>query len=432
MSTWKNVCYTLISLVLTRPDNCLIAGHTEPKLQRRLSLSNGYVDDFNSNEGMMNLPLCSTQFYSFGFDTVSQLTRGLGGRLAMVLGDLVIHMPYLGEQFNEEDSNWFLKEKDWPYWVAIHEFGHARALRAYTPKSFKGYRNKANGGGETIENSALSYYLGSIKFMGANDIAKTLGDEVSVKHPSRLLQIYAGGLNNESRLSKTLADTVYQHNGHIAYFGPYLKGRMAAVYYVSQTTEDGDIGGIGRYYKNNHAGFNLDQIQYGGWVSLLCSASTYMFLKGYWEFIQTGNPVVSTFTCKGVRLPDVSFYFTSEGLSLEVVTGYQWSDQLWFNLGVETVYYPEFKAVELTPSIRYILPTHQHGNFEFNVGSVINFKGNLAFRGSVEWRDPINPFALSMTLIHHNVNTYVGERNIPSAHDSNHDFELSINASLLY
>lgn len=158
-----------------------------------------------------------------------------------------------------------------------------------------------------------------------------------------------------------------------------------------------------------------------------------MFLKGYWDFIQTGNPIVSTFTYKGIRLPDVSFYFTSKGLSLEMISGYQWSDQLWFNLGVETVYYPEFKAAELTPSIRYILPTRQHGTFEFNVGAVINFNGSFALNGSVEWTDPVNPFTMSLTLIHHNLNTYVGERNITKVDgDSNHDLELSISAAILY
>lgn len=118
-------------------------------------------------------------------------------------------------------------------------------------------------------------------------------------------------------------------------------------------------------------------------------------------------------------------------MSLEVVTGYQINPNLWINLGVETVYYPE-RSGEITPSVRYVVPTIGCGTFDFDVGLVLNYFGHISGHVGVEWTDPVNPFTLHAKVIHHNANTYVGERNIPCALDGDHDVEVIVAASFNY
>ncbi len=406
-------------------------------LKRKFSLSFGYVDDFNSNEGMKHLPLSTMQFYSFAFDFISKATRGATGRALLTLGDLFWNAPYLGKELNEDESNWFLTEKWWPYLSVYHEFGHARAIRAFAPGKFLGYRDPS--GGNALHQSALCYYLAALKYARLNDNAATIYSELNLKNPEHGLPIYAGGLNNEARLSSAIADMTYRNHGHIAYFGTYMRGRLAPITYTAKTKSkvvnslSGDIGHIVNHYqKYKTPDFDMSYIQYGGWVSFLCSSSTYMFLKGYWDFIQTGDPIISTPSWAGIRLPDVNLYFTRKGLSLEIVSGYKLSGNLQLNLGVETVYYPRFANPEITPSINYTLHTKQHGTFEFMAGAVINTCGYVSVNTGVEWTDPINPFNLGIKVIHHDARTYVGERNITLADTYNHDIETVIFASYCY
>ncbi|MDP3936140.1 MAG: hypothetical protein Q8Q56_04050, partial [Alphaproteobacteria bacterium] len=428
MNSWKKLCWGLLLL------GSLTIATAEPAAspKRRITLSLGYDENFNSNEGMKHLPLTSTQGYSWVFDQATKITEGEISRTALVIADIILHMPYLGENFNKYENNWLLKEKWWPYLPAYHEFGHARAMRAFCNEPFKGYDVQVARDPKKID-SVLWYYFHSIHHAGFTECAMTNGSFESQKYVQKL-PIFAGGLNNEARLSSEIADWTYRLNGHIAYFGAYFRGKIAPVSYTTKTKSGlvdddvSDIGHINKYYKSYYPGFNLDNIQYGGLVSLLCSSTTYSFLRGYWDFIKTGDTTVRTFTWNGVRLPDMNFYFTRNGLSLEFISGYQVNPNLWVNLGIETVYYPT-KSIEFTPSVRYVLPTSIYGMFEFDAGVVINAYGHFSAHVGVEWTDPINPLTLHAKLIHHNANTYVGERNIPRALKGDHDVEIMISAS---
>lgn len=377
------------------------------------------------------------QLYSWGFDVASAMTGGVTGRALMVAADMVLNMPYLGIDFNQADSNWFLKEKWWPYLPAYHEFGHARASRAFSKNEFSGYTIQVNGI-EHRKNSVLWYYWYSVKHLSYNEGALAHID-FATRRPDQRLAIYAGGLNNESRLAKEVTDLIYRNNGHIAYFGTYLRSKIAPISYTLKTKSgavspnSGDMNYIANYYNEVYPNyvFNLDYIQYGGLASFLLSSSTYSFLYGFWNFITSGDPTVRTFTCYGFRLPDINFYFTRNGLSLEVVTAYEVNPNLWINLGVETVYYPQV-SMEFTPAVRYIIPTSIYGTFDLEAGLVANAYGNFSGHVGLEWTDPVNPLTIHTKLIHHNANTYVGERNTPNAKDSDHYVEFMIAASYNY
>lgn len=421
-------------LVLTNlPMSCAENPHN---ITRRITLSLGYDPKYNSNEGMKHMPLTTIQAYSWAFDWVTKVTDGPVSRSVLVGADFILHMPYLGKEFNEATSNWFFEEKWWPYLPAYHEFGHGRGFKAFSVSGLKHYAVTVGGQTYTTENVWM-YYFYSLRHGAFNNGAVTYGED-DVKKAVHLLPIYAGGLNNESRLSSEIANWVYRFNGHIAYFGAYLRGKIAPITYTAKTLskvideDTGDIGHITKYYRGYYSKFNRHQIQYGGWASFLLSSTTYSFLKGIYDFIETGNPEVRTLVWKGFRLPDVNFYFTRNGLSLEVVTGYEINPNWWLDLGVETVYYPHVNSVEFTPSVRYVLPTSIYGKFEFDIGLVVNSHGHFSGNLGVEWTDPVNPFTVQAKLIHHNANTYVGERNIPDALNSDHDFEFMLAASINY
>lgn len=407
---------------------------TPPK--RSITLSLGYDESYNSNFGMKDLPLTAVQGYSWVFDQATKMTQGKLSRTALVFGDIFIHMPNLGYEFNLTDPNWYCQEKFWASTAVYHEFGHARAKRAFCSSPFKGYLVGIAEVDEPITvNTVLDIYYYSAKHASRIQGAACEGP-FDPKNYLHVLPIWAGGLNNEARLSNEIANWTYRFNGHIAYFGTYLRGKTCAISYTTRTkyrakpNPGNDIYNITKFYQKGYPEFDMDEISVGGWLSLFGSGSTYSFLKGYLEFIQTGDPTVKTFTINGFRLPDLNFYFTSKGLSLEFVTGYQVNPNLWLNLGIETVYYPS-KGLEISPSFRYIIPS-KFGTFDFDIGAVINFEGSVSGHIGMEWTDPVNPVTFNIHMIHHNSNTYVGERNIPNALNGDHDIEFMISASFNY
>lgn len=431
MNAWKKLFLPIGLLVLTPAVN----SETPPSdIKRRLTLSLGYLEGFNSNEGMKHLPLSSIQAYSWVFDQVTKITEGQKSRAALVVADFLLHMPYLGAGLNEPESMWLFKEKWWPYLPLYHEFGHARGVRAFIKNKSIAYTVGVCGESSRKRTSVLWYYFDSAYYLGLIDEASMDG-QIETPNYIHKLPVVAGGLNNESRLAKEIADRIYRFNGHIAYFGPYLRCKTGSVSYTAKHklrhNDSSDILHIDRFYKTFHPKFNIDNIQYGGFASFILSSTTYSFFKGMWNFIKTGDPTVRTMTWKGIRLPDVNFYFTRNGLSLEVVTGYELNPNLWLNLGVETVYYPK-RSIELTPSVRYVMPTTTYGTYDFDVGLVLNSFGHVSGHVGVEWTDPVNPLTLHAKVIHHNANTYVGERNIPNATNGNHDVEVVVAASLNY
>lgn len=433
MTALKKLC---LALLVGISCNVSFAEKSQPKFVRRLTLSSGYDDaGRNSNEGLKHLPLSGIQAYSWGFDVLGQLADTPIKRAAMLVGDFVLHTPFINEDMQ---GYWLLKEKWWPYLPAYHEFGHARAAKAFTKNSFSRYYFSINN--DSVEcRSVMCAYLQSLKHMAFNKEAITYFKVAAMENPVRDIAVFGGGLNNESRLTKEISDWVYRYNGHVTYFWPYLRGKLGVVTYAYKTVTDlvsedtGDVGHILKYYTRDDKKFNLYSVVGGGVASILLSGSTYSFLNGFYTYIKTGNPVIEPLTYKGVRVPDINMYFTRNGLSFEVVSGYQVNPNWWVNLSAEWVMYPKaFHSAEFTPSMRYVLNTQQHGTFDFDIGVVINTFGYFSGFAGVEWTDPINPVTFGAKLIHHNANTYVGERNIPNALESNHDVELVVTASINY
>lgn len=224
MNNWKKICWGLCLL------NSLLANSAEPSQspKRRVTLSLGLIEEFNSNEGMKHLPLTTIQGYSWVFDQATKMTHGEISRAALLAAEIILHMPYLGKDFNASNSNWFSKEKFWPYLSAYHEFGHARGHRAFSGQPFKGYEVGIGAIPKENISSVMWYYVYSFKHVGFINHATTHISFPSTNYIHRL-PIFAGGLNNESRLSSEIADWTYRFNGHIAYFWPYVRGKTGLI-----------------------------------------------------------------------------------------------------------------------------------------------------------------------------------------------------------
>lgn len=68
MNSWKKLYWGLLLLT------SLSVATAEPSssTKRRITLSLGYDENFNSNEGMKHLPLTSIQGYSWAFDQATK------------------------------------------------------------------------------------------------------------------------------------------------------------------------------------------------------------------------------------------------------------------------------------------------------------------------------------------------------------------------
>ena len=234
------------------------------------------------------------------------------------------------------------------------------------------------------------------------------------------LPMITAGLNNEMRLAQEIADIIYAKKGHLAYFNSYLIGKFSAFDYVmsyesdlaaGKVTPGNDIANILKAYKNRDYSIDASDIKIGSTASLLLSATTWSFVYSAFTELPKGSFLVHAPVWHGWRLPDVNFYMTTQGLSFEVVTGYQFNENWYAGLTAEMVYKGN-TAYEFGPSIGYSFNT-SIGEVTLSaqpiIGNTMEFGGNAG----VEWTSPNKDWTVGIKYIYHNALTLVGERNIP-------------------
>ncbi len=442
----------------------------EKKIIRKASLSSGYSSKSNSNTGMKDAPLSTIQFYSLLMDQPIKLINkapelaAIPLRIGVLLGEFILHTPWLGDLVPNQNNYWALHEKWWPGTAFYHEFGHCRAIRALASRtvdtSYVVEIKEGNSYSSIVTTDPFDYYWQSLKNQSfiynaiTNGFREDLYSEKGqmlvtgggLDNEARLskgqMLVTGGGLDNEARLSKELTNLVYKNGGHIAYFWPYFRGHFGVISYSKKERSGifgdslqstSDIAHYKRAYERRFPGksLHLEKIITGGFLGLFLSGTTYSFLKGYWDFITTGSPKVDTLTFEGIRVPDTNFYLTQDGLSLEFCSAYQFSPSLWFNLGIEVNYHPMWNA-EFSPGIRYLLSSPV-GDIEFEGEIVFNWEYQaLGAATSVEWHmnKTISCFAM---VTDHNSDTYVGARNTPKAsRENSHCFEFLTGISVYY
>lgn len=228
------------------------------------------------------------------------------------------------------------------------------------------------------------------------------------------------GLNNQMRYSQEIANLIFEQNGHFLYLLDYLDAKISAFGYVlvyqdqlkkNNVSNGNDIANTLRLYKNRAFDIEDTDIQIGSMASLLLSSTTWAFAYSAFTQLPNGNFIVYAPVWHGWRLPDLNFYLTTQGLSYEIVTGYQINPNWYAGLSAEMVYKGN-TTYEFGPSLGYTFNT-TFGKISLD-GQLI-FGKNMEMGGNVgaKWTSGDKAWAVGLKYIYHNALTLVGERNIP-------------------
>lgn len=230
----------------------------------------------------------------------------------------------------------------------------------------------------------------------------------------------ATGLNNQMRYAQEVANLIFRNNGHLLYAVDYVDGKVSALgyvmYYNSELSENkinggNDIANILRAYKAR--GFSVDEfdIQIGSAASLLLSSTTWAFVYSAVTELPKGSFLVHAPVWQGWRLPDLNFYVTTQGLSFEIVTGYQFNENWYAGLNAEMVYKGN-TAYEVAPSVGYKFNT-SWGLFGFSGQILISNEMEFGGSAGADWTSLNQSWSVGLKYIYHNALTLMGERNIP-------------------
>ena len=234
------------------------------------------------------------------------------------------------------------------------------------------------------------------------------------------LPMITAGLNNEMRFAQEISEIIFKHKGHQTYFTPYFIGKFSSCSYVlwhesqlaaGKVSWGNDIANILLSYKNRDYSIDASDIKIGSLASLFLSSTTWSFAYSAITEVPKGSFLVRPPVWHGWRLPDLNFYMTSQGLSFEVVTGYQFNENWYTGLTAEMVYKGN-TAYEFGPSIGYKFNTPS-GEFEVSAQAIIENDMEFGGNAGIEWTSPCKDWTVGVKYIYHNALTLVGERNIP-------------------
>lgn len=410
-------------------------------LKRSIIFTPGYMEHtFNSNESMKYGPLTLMQLSSKGFDALTHAS----GKYKVIAGIL-----YLLPQ------SWFSLANN----VVYHEFGHARAQASYQIK-YTYYASHASTAPAIKTDYAYGLYLQ--KFLNPSyflDGAMTsaistpkeigqqlssvpeifvnrftpitfnkgrtalnkqkVGLELSIEEQSNLnnlstdfgLYFGVGGLNNNTRYAQQISDLIFKNNGHLIYFFDYFVGKTTPLFYWLLLGSYGDVGSIVDSYKKQNLSIKGPDIAFGSTLSLLLSSTTWAFAYSVFTELPKGNFIVYAPVWHGWRLPDLNFYLTSQGLSFEVITGYQFNDNWYAGLSTEVVYKGR-SAYEFGPTLGYSFNT-SIGRINLSGQIIIGNDMEMGSNIEAEWTSSNKSWSVGLKYIYHNALTLVGERNIP-------------------
>ena len=391
----------------------------QAEFKRPLTLSLGFFESMNSNQGMVHYPLTMIQIHSLLFDKIAD---SFESRIVPFLIELPL-------------GYWLAQS----FFVPFHEFGHARAARAMGMRSV--YFSDGYGLKFLIPNFWLLAFIRILTppfgFPGGGHAATSISGTPTLSFYSKVegeLICTTSGLNNQSFLAFQIADFIYQNQGHFAYCVHYLGNKISPSVYAFMENDHfkGDITHILESYQTLGIDITRKDIQIFSLLSV-CSGTTASLFKSYYTFLKYGNPIVETMEWKKIRFPDLNFYINASGLSYEIVSGYRFSPHLNLQLATEWVFKGIKNQLQLTPAIHYqlssdfpgipgslwlkaecILASHPSGGFKIQWAPFKNMETG--------WQ---SLFFETQYTYYHADNLY-GERNIPKVSHKKTAHELLV------
>jgi hypothetical protein len=349
-------------------DIAVLAGNSLQlkKAERALSFDWGYLKKNQNNQSIGNFFVEFFQGWSWVFDSINSLS--LFEKNFSARGVLLLAQGFLTYWLSEAGIR-----------GAYHEFGHARASRAF-------------GGRPTFHEKKGDRGFGNVFSLFTKKIFK--------RHPAEALTTYylpnltppsymtkmdrniilmASGVNNVMYFSSLLADEVYRHNGHILDAIPYFTGKMDAYRYNVSNEPSSDITALTSYYASK--GFNIGRkdIRRADIISLALSGSTYAYILGIWDYVKQGRGKerVTPLEFWGIRLPEVSAYFGTRGISYHIQSAYRINPTLYIPFGYEFVF-KGGRGHEFTVGVAKNFPSFYHLTVKGNVRLGSGIGGNAS------------------------------------------------------
>ena len=314
-----------------------------------------------------------------------------------------------------------------------HEFGHATRYRSFGLNA--SYLNSKH---EDIGGNYFSMFGGLIKDFfskkdeGNNFAAATLAtdgfsnwsrrsvNDLS-KHAYFNFVTAAGGLNNQSQIAKRWEDEVWYNSGsHIMSYNYfyYLDKTYSSICaksekryeekYPDKDQSGSDIKSMVDAYQSLNMDITRDDIILYGALPILMSSQFWAIVIDYYDYIMTGDKYTKAPELYGIRLPNTSVYYTALGITYQINSGYRLNDNWMFPISFETVVKGE-KGYEISAGARYIgKDFYIHGEGLYNLT-------NKAYGGTIYSGYKIHQnIEVNAGCTYHDVNTFLGERNIPS------------------
>ncbi|USN51274.1 MAG: hypothetical protein H6731_02385 [Myxococcales bacterium] len=396
--------------------------------QRSFTFSTAYAEKiFNSNEGLVDFPISALESYGALFDVAtSSINKSWGARLLIATLELPL-------------SYWFTFSLAIPF----HEFGHARAAYAFG----QNYSYRTQAFGKTVSAIPNYWLLGLARLItppfffpgtgsawtshqGAPRVNSKLSEYWGIG--STTIITSAAGLNNQSLFAKKIAHGIYSQRGHISQTLHYFMNKVSGFVYslldrrhnALLSVGSSDISAVIKGYQNKGYSITHGDIELQSLLSLI-SGTSYALLKGYYDYIAHGDARVSSPELFNVRIPDINSYINAKGLSLEFVSGYRFSDSLFFDVAYELIWKGE-PVHQLTPMVRFdVASLNPSLNSLWLCADIVIAKG-VGGSVSADW-EPFNDrhtsfwrrFSYFAALYFHNGYSLYGERNISALFKEN-------------
>jgi len=294
---------------------------------RRISIDTQYgtIDSVSSPVSNRALGDFMTDFFDFNGFVFDQFDDLVGGERSAF-----IRVPsYLAFQ-----TALFLFVQE-PLALAYHELGHATQIRAL------GFHPvyKFDGSDDSFSN----FWTYAFNGMGDTDLGGTVtpGTEIfATNHPDLALEsgfgelnnprYLVGGLNNEMLLAENLEEKSLLRNGHIMEGASYVLSKAAAPLYIVYLPTVGDIVSAKNYYQSKNYKIDESDIEQASFMSLFLSSTSYAYAWNVFQYFLNGSTEFKHFTYEGFKIPDLSFFLSTQGINHKINLGYHFdSINLW-------------------------------------------------------------------------------------------------------
>ena len=189
--------------------------------------------------------------------------------------------------------------------------------------------------------------------------------------------------------------------------------------------DGGDMAVLLSLYRRQDLYYNKTDFDNSNKIALFASASTYSYLWGWINFINTGETRVRAPVWRGVRLPDVESYLVMDGISYKIKSGVQVNDVLDIPVAVEFVA-KGYRGVEVTLGARYAMKQF----YDVRLAGDVLFGRKLGARFGA-YRSFDRYFVEGVVETMH-LESYYGERNIPDVKDGKRDTSFLLRVGLTY